>query len=190
MAFLTVAAVWSPPRWAAVPPDIQRHIHVRAEDVPAYPDSDSLMHVQLWPRMRVFDGDTCVLEFHAGQYDASIPHVQSLSEIGPGWSYGAHYVRRSDMKGMWVGPSYYWRSDSTLSERGFRTTQWMRVWNYKPNGDLYLLQSWNYDSTNSDEWFGDDGTLIACRVGGKYYWMGVETQEGVGARAREAITWK
>jgi len=149
------------------------------------------MRVQLWPPMRVFDGDTCILEFHAQQFDMSRPHVKSLSEIEPGWNYGAHYVRRGEPRKM-VGPSYSWRSDSTLMERAFGTAQWRRAWNYKPNGDLYLYMSWAFDSTrvSSDEWFGDDGTLIACRVGGKNYWMGAETEEGLSDRAMKAITWK
>jgi hypothetical protein len=77
-------------------------------------------------------------------------------------------------------------------ERAFGTAQWRRAWNYKPNGDLYLYMSWAFDSTrvSSDEWFGDDGTLIACRVGGKNYWMGAETEEGLSDRAMKAITWK
>lgn len=154
------------------------------------------MDVYRWPAKRVFNDQTYALAFHASRNDAIQSHASALSDIKPGWGYGAHYSSEVH-RDAWVGPSYWWRSDSTLSERSYRAPQAWKIWCYKPNGDLYSYHFWEYDSTGAvrlsgDEWFTSRGNLLACRMGSKHYWMGTETEGSVplSKRVREAIPWE
>jgi hypothetical protein len=112
-----------------------------------------------------------------------------MADIDSGWDYNAHYVTYSldGTRSSGRGPSYYWRSDSTLSERVYAAPGRTRDWLYDRGGKVYLYTFREYDSKGlrvwGEEWFAENGILVGCRFGvrkraglvGKTYWMGRET---------------
>jgi hypothetical protein len=146
------------------------------------------MHVRRWPVTRAFDGVIYRLEFSASHYDMVRLNLPSMSDIDSGWDYNAHYVTYSldGKRSSGRGPSYYWRSDSTLSERGYAAPGGTREWLYDREGKIYQYSFREYDSKGlrmwGEEWFAQDGALVGCRFGirgraglvRKAYWMGSE----------------
>ncbi len=160
------------------------HIHTEVKWVPPYPeDSDSLRNVKFWPKARVFDGVTYVLEYLALAVDVFV-HPRSLSEIDSAWSYGAHYATYSaNGQRSKRGPSYWWRNDGSLSDRHYQTPTWEGTWSYDRKGRLYMYEIFDR-GPNGDrhirvqEYFAEDGPLVGCVImpAEKWYWMAVETR--------------
>lgn len=169
--------------WSRIPTEYRGWIHTSANALPQYPENnDSLMNVRWWPATRVFDGVTYVQEFSSSESDRVKLNLLSLSEIDSGWNYNSHYVTYSKdgKRSGGRGPSYYWRSDSTLAERIYVTPGWNRTWSYDRSGALYQYIFMEGDSSGpriGKEWFAKDGSLVACLVGGQHYWRG-ERKEG------------
>ncbi|TMQ60963.1 MAG: hypothetical protein E6K76_00290 [Candidatus Eisenbacteria bacterium] len=146
------------------------------------------MHVRRWPATRRFDGVVYRLEYSASHYDVVKLNLPSMADIDSGWDYNAHYVTysRDGKRSSGRGPSYYWRSDSTLSERAYAAPGGTREWLYDRVGRIYQYSFREYDSKGlsmwGEEWFAENGVLVGCRFGirkraglvGKTYWMGSE----------------
>jgi hypothetical protein len=168
--------------WSRIPPEFRGWIHTSVSDLPEYPENgDSLMHVKLWPPTRVFDGVTYVQEFSSSESDRFKLNLSSLAEVDSGWDYGSHYVTYSKdgARSGGRGPSYYWRSDSTLAERVYATPEWTRTWGYSERGWLrqyHFSEKVANGFVRGDEWFAEDGSLVACLVGGQHYWRGERKQ--------------
>ncbi len=176
--------------WSRLPPGIRSLIHVGAKDVPPYPEAnDSLMQVRWWPATRVFDGVPYVQEFSASSSDMVKTDLRSFSEIDSGWDYGSHYVTysKNGKRRSGRGPSYYWRSDSTLAERDYVGTGWAKTWCYTREGDLYQFsfREGNYGDSliaTGTEYFEGDGSLVGFYVASpklpgnsrNAYWGGTE----------------
>ena len=168
--------------WSRIPPEFQGWIHTSASGLPEYPESnDSLMNVRLWPATRVFDGVEYVQEFSLMHYDVVKLNLLSLAGADSGWDYNSHYVTYSKdgNRSGGRGPSYYWRSDSTLAERIYATPEWTRTWGYSERGWLrqyHFSEKVANGFVRGDEWFAEDGSLVACLVGDQYYWRGERKQ--------------
>src|SRR5437867_13277309 len=126
------------------------------------------MHVRLWPATRVFDGVTYVQEFSSSESDRVKLNLLSLAEIDSGCDYNSHYVTYSKdgKRSGGRGPSYYWRSDSTLAERAYVTPGRNRNWSYDHDRVLYQYIFTERDSSDErrrsgKEWFAKYGSLAA-----------------------------
>jgi hypothetical protein len=169
--------------WSGLPADVKEVVILISLGVPSYPeDADSMLQVRRWPKTRIFDGKTYTLEFSGSHSDVVKLGATDLAEIPAGWNYGASYVRHIENgKPPWRrGPSYYWRSDSTLEERSYVDSSGTRTWAYDSTGALYHFDFGRYDrklhrSIGADEYFSRTGELIALIAGGKKYWRGQET---------------
>lgn len=190
---LALGAESSPPKdtqpgdWSRVPKEIRKQLHTSSDQVPLYPENDPrLMKVGLWPKSREFDGQDYDLEYSAWRSDAVRTGLRSLSDIDPGWVYGARYVRysRNEKYGSKRGPYYEWYPDSTLYQRSFFTaaSSW-HSWYYDRQGnlrtyDVSIRGSGCDPGCLSTELFSTGGTLVGCEFPRlkKYYWMGSEIQ--------------
>jgi hypothetical protein len=174
LALFAMPALASQPDWSKLPASITP-VFTHRSDVPAFPEK--ALSVREWPRERVFDGQKYVLRFSGMDWGA-IREVDRLGDVPPGWAYGAHYqYRRRD--GSWSphrGPAYYWRSDSTLKERGWigPYPTWSS-WSYDSTGALVQFQQQLPANMQVTHFFGvPDGELVALIAGRRAYWLGFE----------------
>jgi hypothetical protein len=175
--------------WKDLPVTLREKLHYGAVDVPAFPDEDStLLNVHRWPKLRVFDGIPCRLEFNAMKQDMVRLNLKELDSIEPGWRYGAGYVcpGRHGQPDTNRGPAYYWYSDSTLYERAYHTENGVQDWVYYPGGDLRLAQFHITPGLNrgsqlpgSNEFFDPNGSLVGAYDRSGVFWRGrpVEIRE-------------
>lgn len=174
-----------PPDWSALPESVRPIVILSRDKVPAYPEA-SLLQVRRWPKTRAFDGKSYSLEYGAGKSDMLMPPTTDFAKIPTGWSYSASYVRHSGRpeRTSRRGPSYYWWSDSTLSERAYSTSSLVQIWQYDSAGALtgyhYRRQAGGGCESRhrriwANEYFGRDGELIGLLANGEAYWMGRET---------------
>jgi len=184
-----------PVDWSAAPAEYRRLLYMNRNEAPAFPDdADSLLNVRNWPATKFFDGEPHDLKFASGQHDVVDGLVCCLSSIRPGWNYSTHYVRRSADLGskknplptleITGGPSYRWRSDSTLAAREYVTPEKWETWYYDSSGvlihyEFMLRQSLRRLGESVSVWFSREGTLIAFAVDRDAYWMG--RRETIGA---------
>lgn len=183
------------PDWSALPASVRPLVILSRDKVPAYPKA-SVLQVRRWPKTRTFDGKLYSLEYGASKFDMLMPPTTDFAKIPTGWSYSASYVRHSGKpeRTSRRGPSYYWRSDSTLSERAYSTSSLVQIWQYDSAG---ALTGYHYrrragggcESRHrkiwADEYFGRDGELIGLLANGEAYWMGRETStDGMFLRLR------
>jgi hypothetical protein len=155
------------------------------------------MDPRKWPDVMTIGGVPCSLGVQTGEYDA-IWFVRSLNEVKPGANYGLFYSRvPNDRQRSQRGPAYYWRGDSTLTERYWKGGDSLRLesleYIYYPSGELFRFISRSEEpnlrtearsaSEMFEELFARNGTLIGCVYssgGGAAkrvpvgYWMGTE----------------
>ena len=156
-----------PVDWSAVPPAYRRLLYMNRDNAPTYPeDADSLLQVRNWLATRVIEGEPFDLECKRR-----------------GWNYSARYVRRSAKQDpertltTLGGPSYSWRSDSTLATREYVTPEKWEAWYYDSSGVLIhyefkLRESVRLLGERVSVWFSREGVLIGFAVDGDAYWMG------------------
>ena len=159
--------------WDLLPVEITSKLHRHVDSLPPYPeDNDSLLNIRNWPVRRTIKEKDCVLEFAASRHDAIRFPISDFSAIPPGWNYSAHYVETpaTSTNRTLHGPSYWWNSDSTLSERSYDKI----TWSYDRKGRIH---QWN--GPQQDEWFDTDGNLMAAGLGQRHYWQGIEVHWSV-----------
>jgi hypothetical protein len=159
--------------WESVrmPDQLRRTAHTRAQDVPRFPQEDpKLMNPHNWAKMKVIDGQMCLLRVGTGEYDA-LWTVSSLEEVKPGANFSLYYVRMGDRDWPHQGPTYCFRGDGTLSERYSTTVRKGSVatqdYLYYRSGKLFRFSTRNTGDRGksfewSDEIFARDGTLVGC----------------------------
>lgn len=181
--------------WSKVPPDVRALLYTDVKQLPPYPESnENLLDAKLWPKTRVFDGATFVLEYSAHQSDYG-KIIRSLSEVDSGWFYEAQYVSysRKDKSGAPTsrirsrrGPYYEWYPDGTLYHRSFLASSSYssyQSWYYDRQGnirtyDVKVKGSGCNPGKASTQLFGTDGSLVGCTFNfKKWYWMGAEVEQ-------------
>jgi hypothetical protein len=170
--------------WSKIPPEHRALMHMNVKSLPPYPvEPDSFLDIQRWPRRTRFDGKDFDLEYFESQYDVAMKPIRSPSEVDSGWSYGAHYVRKSrDGKREGArGPFYEWYPDGSIWGRSYITPSMRQERYYDREGNLRVCDFWTRGSgcspaKSSHELFDTEGFLVGCSMFRikKYYWRGSE----------------
>jgi len=202
------------PKWnlAALSPEARKRIHLRAKDVPPFPNEDPrLRDAENWPTAASIGGEVCSLRVQEMDYDV-VKTVRSLSEVHPKNGYCLYYQaapwtvrapKRGPFYCWWPTPFGKWLTErsSTVQDKHGTTTE---IYQYYPSGDL-LIHERTYRSSHPvmffqrerrehlEESFDSSGCLVAWgfwvdnkRVGSYYLGRQVGFEE-FGERKVELI---
>jgi len=133
---------------AAFPSEARTRMHLKAKDVPTFPNENPrLREAKNWPTMVRIGGQACSLRISEQDYDV-VKRVQSLSEISPRNRYCLHYEAAPQRgRSSTRGPFYCWSQTASgpwLTERSWEAEsshgESTETYLYYPSGELLMYE--------------------------------------------------